>query len=431
MTVIVVGGGVAGLVAARELVLGGEQVLLLEASDRLGGIVAHQTVGDILIDTGAESFATRRGSVAALATSLGLADAIVEPNPEGAWLRKSTGESLPLPATSMLGIPGVPLAADVVAVIGRKAAWRAMLDALMPGTVGARSQTLGTLVAKRMGEGVLRELVAPVVEGIHSRHPNELVIDRAAPTLRQALLREGSLARAVRDLRSPAKAGTAIQGIRGGMNRIVEELVADIERFGVEVRLNTRVESVAAGTVVVDGETLVGDVVVAAPHVPGAAVGIPDADEQVTVVVLVVDNPALDSFPRGTGVLVATGSDGVTARALTHSTAKWPWLAERVPAGRHVVRLSYDTTTAPDDLESVARADAEALLGVPLGDVVALTRADWRRPAPQGEAVEGVWLTGEATGGTGLANVVAHATATAQSLLATRADDEVPNAERR
>ena len=45
MTVIVVGGGVAGLVAARELVLGGEQVLLLEASDRLGGIVAHQLEG--------------------------------------------------------------------------------------------------------------------------------------------------------------------------------------------------------------------------------------------------------------------------------------------------------------------------------------------------------------------------------------------------
>ena len=76
--VIVVGGGIAGLVAARELAIGGCEVTLLEASDALGGRVARHTVAGIDLDAGAESFATRGGTVAAFVDELGLADAIVE-----------------------------------------------------------------------------------------------------------------------------------------------------------------------------------------------------------------------------------------------------------------------------------------------------------------------------------------------------------------
>jgi oxygen-dependent protoporphyrinogen oxidase len=64
---VVVGGGVGGLVLARRLVLGGASVIVLEASDSLGGTVARVRVGGIEVDAGAESFATRGGTVVALA----------------------------------------------------------------------------------------------------------------------------------------------------------------------------------------------------------------------------------------------------------------------------------------------------------------------------------------------------------------------------
>ena len=118
--VVVVGAGIAGLVAARDLAAGGLSVTLLEATDRLGGKVARHTVGGIELDAGAESFATRRGTVAALAAELGLEPAIVQPNPAGAWLQPATGAALPLPKTALLGIPGTPLAADVIAVVGMR-----------------------------------------------------------------------------------------------------------------------------------------------------------------------------------------------------------------------------------------------------------------------------------------------------------------------
>ena len=64
--VVVVGGGVAGLVAALQCAKVGMQVTVLEASDRLGGVVRETEVAGLRLDAGAESFATRGGHVRAL-----------------------------------------------------------------------------------------------------------------------------------------------------------------------------------------------------------------------------------------------------------------------------------------------------------------------------------------------------------------------------
>src|SRR5690242_8852162 len=103
--VIVVGGGIAGLVAARRLSLGGAEVTVLEAADRFGGQLAGHTVGGIPLDAGAEAFATRAGTVEQLATALGLAADVVRPAENPAWLFRADGTAVPLPATSLLGIP--------------------------------------------------------------------------------------------------------------------------------------------------------------------------------------------------------------------------------------------------------------------------------------------------------------------------------------
>ena len=218
--VTVVGGGIAGMVVARRLAMAGRTVTLVEASGALGGTVARHTVGGIDLDAGAESFATRGGTVAALATELGLGVDIVTPAAVGAWLQPAAGAAVPLPATNVLGIPGTPLAADVIAVIGQRAALRAELDAIIPSLWARKSLTLGALVRRRMGATVLEKLVAPVVHGVHSMHPDDMPLDRAAPGLRAALAREGSLAAAVRFMRDAAPAGSAVAGIRGGIHRI-------------------------------------------------------------------------------------------------------------------------------------------------------------------------------------------------------------------
>ena len=79
MSVVVVGAGVAGLVAARDLARRGHDVVVVDPAGRAGGCVAAHVVGGMVLDSGAESFATRSPVVADLVTELGL-DGVVAVN---------------------------------------------------------------------------------------------------------------------------------------------------------------------------------------------------------------------------------------------------------------------------------------------------------------------------------------------------------------
>jgi oxygen-dependent protoporphyrinogen oxidase len=470
--VVVVGGGVAGLVAALECAKLGLAVTVIERAANAGGCVGRIELDGLSLDSGAESFATRGGAVAELVEALGLADEVVKPNPAGAWLvwggsRAGGGvQAAPLPKTGMLGIPANPLGEDVRAIIGWRGAIRAYGDRLMPILRIGRAHSLGRLVRQRMGAAVLDRLVTPISSGVYSADPNDLDLDLVAPGLNEAMTRTGSLSGGVGELVETRRAGGAVLGLRGGMHRLVDALVAELERFGAEIV--TRHEVVELGRVgsapgwrvralgserdlVVEARYAI----LAAPaqtsrRLLGEAVeGWADASDwptaaSVEIVTLVLDAPALDAAPRGTGVLVAAGTEGVTAKALTHSSAKWSWLAEAANAregaetdrsgSRHVVRLSYGRAGSANPLDgldddavaALALADASTLLGVPLeaSALRACGRTAWRDAlshAALGQrdrvqafedalaAEPGIEATGSWISGTGLASVVPHA----------------------
>jgi protoporphyrinogen/coproporphyrinogen III oxidase len=138
-------------------------------------------------------------------------------------------------------------------------------------------------------------------------------------------------------------------------------------------------------------------------------------------VVLLVEDARLDGAPRGTGVLRAAGRTDVRATAITHLTAKWPWLADRAGRRRHLLRLAYRGPDAVPD--GTVLGDAAALLGVDGLHAAARVDAPWtdtapalapetialrsalaRTALPPGVAVAGSWVAG-----TGLASVVAGA----------------------
>ena len=64
--VVVVGGGIAGLAAAHRLVelknenSLGLEVMLMEASPRLGGVIATEKIGDFIVEVGPDSFITEK-----------------------------------------------------------------------------------------------------------------------------------------------------------------------------------------------------------------------------------------------------------------------------------------------------------------------------------------------------------------------------------
>lgn len=388
--VAVIGGGISGLVAAREFAKLGMSVTVLEASGRLGGAIRAGEVDGLTLDLGAESFATRGGHVRRLVDELGLGDAVVEPNRAGAWLAGlPRGAAAPLPKGGVLGIPANPFAEDVRRIIGWGGAWRAYLDRLRPPLTIGHERSLGRLVRSRLGPAVLDRLVAPVTTGVYSARPDDIDPDVAAPGLNAALTRAGSLTGAVAELAAPREGrapGSAVLGLDGGMGRLVDELAARLRDLGVRLRTEAPVTELLrerdGWRIPVGDETLEADAVVVAteegaarrllaPHVPGLAPEPPAPGPLVHVVTLVLDARELDAAPRGTGVLTVPGA--FRAKALTHATAKWGWVAERA-GSRHVVRVSFGAQGEPpatdglddDAVAELAVAEAGALLGVPL-----------------------------------------------------------------
>ncbi|MBP3976584.1 protoporphyrinogen oxidase [Microbacterium sp. BLY] len=470
--VVVVGGGVGGLVAARECAKVGMRVTLLEAADDLGGVIRRVDLDGVVLDAGAESYATKGGYVRALVDDLGLTDRVVTPQAGGAWLAGLPGGgAAPLPVGGILGIPGNPFQDDVRRIIGWSGAWRAYLDRVRPPLTIGHQLSLGRLVASRMGEKVRDRLVAPVTTGVYSASPDDIDIDVAAPGLNAALTRVGSLSGAVLALRGENAAagaktpGAAVEGLVGGMSALVDALAADLEELGATVRTAVAVRRLATdGTgwrVVVEepaGDTdeeesseteIAADAVIVATSeqvarellaeaVPALAAAEPAPSPEIEIVTLLLDAPALRTPPRGTGVLTVPHSH--TAKALTHSTAKWAWVREAA-GDREVVRVSFGAqgepavTASMDDEAAIdlARREASTLLGVPLtaDQVLAGHRGRFVQAQPASiigsgerrtaareavQAVPGLAAVGAWLAGTGLAQVVPDATGEADRL---------------
>ncbi|NUP73337.1 MAG: protoporphyrinogen oxidase, partial [Sinomonas sp.] len=408
-----------------------------------------------------------------LLDELGLSQDIVAPHPSGAWVQLPDGAE-ELPKAGVLGIPSNPWDPEVRSALGIWGSFRASFDRFLPVRTQRDHASVADLVRARMGRRVLERLVTPVVGGVHSADPALLDIDMVAPGLRALMAQHGSLAQAVAAQRARtagahggAKAGSAVAGLRGGMNRLVDALVARLTDDGVDLVSGERAERLdrlengwRVGTESLDGAVSSereAEIVVVALGGPAAVELLSDAvpelaghepvpGPEVKLVTLVLDKPELDARPRGTGVLVAPQARGIQAKALTHATAKWGWLADEAGPGTHVLRLSYGRAQDPDgaaerephtddELFRAALADASALLGISItfDDVLGWDVVRWEGSLPfatvghrervaeirqlvaaqPGLAVVGGWAAGN-----GLASVVPDARSQARELMA-------------
>ena len=241
---VVVGGGIAGLVAAWELARAGTRPLLIEARGYLGGLIARGTVGGASVDLGAETYVVRGTDTSSIVDALGLTS--VEPAGSGARLYapslRGGWELRPFLRDSFLGIPAHPDAPDCVRVLGEAGVRRALKDRSMGGGVAMdeAGDTLAGFVTARMGEAVLERSVRPIIAGIYTADPSMLATDTVAPGLRAETARHGSLAAAVAArLAAAGSRRTPEACVEGGMFVLVDALKAAIEEAGGTVLTRT------------------------------------------------------------------------------------------------------------------------------------------------------------------------------------------------
>ena len=215
---VVVGGGVSGLAAAHRLRqrLPEADIVVLEASPRVGGSLRTAEVGGVVVDVGAEAMLNRRPEAVDLAREIGLGEDLVHPATISAnlWTR---GRLVPMPRTLM----GVPLdLRGLEGVISPKGIARAAMDAVLPPThLGDDDISVGDLVEHRLGKEVVDRLVEPLLGGVYAGHAREISARAAVPQLVAVLGDDRSLSRAAAAATPPPSedAPPVFAGIRGGV----------------------------------------------------------------------------------------------------------------------------------------------------------------------------------------------------------------------
>lgn len=426
MRVGIVGGGVAGLAAARVLQERGHDTVLFESTDRLGGKLRLETVGDITLDVGAEAILARRPEGVTLAESVGLAADVVHPDTTQASIL-AAGALHALPRTVM-GIPTGPV--DFVSVEQRSV------------PLPDHDISVADYVRERAGDEVLDRLVAPLLGGVYAGDPDRLSLAAAGEQLK--LLGADPVAVAAQ---VPEPDGSPVfAGIDGGVGRLSDAAAAGLPdvRTGVVVRGLERVDDQWLLRTVA-GDERIDAVILATPApatsrllaevAPRSSFALADVTMASVVIVTFVFDQDLD-LP-GSGFLVSP-SEPVTIKASTFSSNKWGWL--NVP-GRTVLRASLGRAGEPllyDDATTteLALADLRSILGT-LPSPVASHVQRWGGGLPQYAVghlemldtidaelgqLSGLALAGATYRGVGIPAVIASAQGAVEKLLADLGD---------
>lgn len=377
--VVVVGGGLAGLVAARGLAAAGREVLLLEGSPQVGGKLRSAEVAGLTVDVGAEAMLARRPEGVDLVSELGAE--VVHPTAatSGVW---SYGALRALPRSLM----GVPFDLDQLAasgVLSPEGLARAAAETGAGGEVGD-DVSVGDLVASRLGDELVDRLVEPLLGGVYAGHARHISAAAAVPQLLAMARRGGLLEQAAA---VPASTAPVFAALPGGMGRLPGLVGAG---GGFEVRTSATVRALRrtpSGWALTVGptthpETIAADaVVLATPAAPTARLlgeDVPDASadlagiEAASVAVVTLAFRAQDVpdalFERS-GFLVPP-VERRTIKASTFSFAKWGWVRDldpdvvvlRTSLGRHGEEATLQA--GDDGLVRVSLADLAAMAGI-------------------------------------------------------------------
>jgi oxygen-dependent protoporphyrinogen oxidase len=247
---VVVGGGITGLAAAHRIIeLGGDSftVRLLERSDRLGGHVRTERVGEYLIEGGPDSLVAHKPAAARLAERIGLgADlAPVGGRHAGTEIIRN-GRPIRVPDGFLMLAPTrwwPALRSPLFSMRGKLRMacepWVAAREAEV------EDESLASFVTRRFGREVLERVAEPIVGGIYTAQAENLSLRLTLPRFLDMEIREGSVIRALRKAardrsRQAASEGRGGQGsvhaLKGGLGRLVDALASRLPSGTVETR---------------------------------------------------------------------------------------------------------------------------------------------------------------------------------------------------
>ncbi|HEY8550961.1 MAG TPA: protoporphyrinogen oxidase [Vicinamibacterales bacterium] len=444
----VIGGGIAGLALARDLVRAGHRVMLLEARPRAGGVILSERAGRLLIEAGPDSVLAQKPAALELCRELGLADQIVTTSPPRTAFVLRGGTFHALPSDTLLGVPLTDAALDGLTMLSPEGRSRVARDLTAPAPPAhpGRDESVGAFLRRRFGDEMVAAIGQPLLGGIHAGDIDRLSLQALFPRLAKADAKGGSLLRTLRADREPRDPDGAFRGLMGGMGTLVEALAASLPegtlQTGVTVR---RIEAGPPYTVTTskDGTIRARAVLLCTPAFETAVLieridaGLAElcaAIPYVSTATVSLAYPwaAVRHPLDGIGFVVPRGERTTRLLAGSWASSKWPGRADPDTALMRVFAggLFDEDLLELDDagLIEAAHRDLSQLLDIAARPQLARVYR-WPRASVQYEvghldrvaaidareaARPGLFLTGSAFRGNGIPDTIADARRTAQ-----------------
>lgn len=222
--IVVIGAGISGLAAAyfihRESEGSRVEVMVLEGSDRAGGVIATEVASDLVIDKGPEAFLTAKPQVLDLVRELGLTQSVISTNQKHQRTFIARRNKLhPMPDGFVLFAPTKFRPWATTGVVSLPGKVRMAMDLVIPRKTDAEDESLADFVQRRLGQEAFRQLAEPMIAGIYGGDARLLSARCTVPQMVQHEAECGSIIRGLWNQKKSQKDGrnSSVAGSRYGL----------------------------------------------------------------------------------------------------------------------------------------------------------------------------------------------------------------------
>jgi oxygen-dependent protoporphyrinogen oxidase len=235
--VAVIGAGISGLACAYRLQQAGVDVVVLESSNRPGGLIDSVEKDGLLFEAGPQSF-QGTDELLALIRELGIERELQKADPRAPRYVFLHGH--------LRKVPMSPQALLISSLLRPGSRWKIASEAFKRTKPPSEEETVASFVRRKFGHEILEYLVAPFVSGVYAGDAEQLSLKAAFPSLDEWEREYGSVLRGAMKSRPPkAKRGqSALCSFRRGIATLPRAMA---DKLGERLQTGTSVLEIQRG----------------------------------------------------------------------------------------------------------------------------------------------------------------------------------------
>ncbi|MBW2108592.1 MAG: protoporphyrinogen oxidase [Deltaproteobacteria bacterium] len=250
--IVIIGGGITGLSAAHRLKELCDKnavrldVTVMDARDRLGGVIQTLKRDGFLIDTGPDNFVTAKPWALALARRLGLDSELITTNKaHRSALVVRDGRLMPIPEGFLLMAPTKLMPILTTPLFSIPGKLRMAMEYVLPTRKGINDESLASFVTRRFGREALDRVVQPLISGIYTARPETLSLRATMPRFLDLERQYGSVIKGMRAAGKKRKSAQTATGsgarygmfvtFKGGLETLTNNLKDRVKDFRIAI----------------------------------------------------------------------------------------------------------------------------------------------------------------------------------------------------